>query len=312
MAELGLQKIVSVMGTNASGKSDLALYLAQEFCGEVVSADSRQVFRGLDIGAGKVSLQERQLVRHHLIDVAGLNEDFSLAQFQSLAFRSIDEILRRRRLPILVGGTGLYLMAVLEGYVLPPVAPNQRLRTQLEQLETELLVKRLSQLDGAALASIDVRNRRRLVRAIEILESGSSLERVALKRYLPLKLGLTWPKEVLRERIRLRLERRMNEGMVEEVRDLLASGARREWLDALGLEYRHILWFLQGRYKSLEELRLGLESAIWRFAQRQMTWFKRDRDIVWLDSTADYFREATVLVGRFCSVDGTNEYYLPQ
>lgn len=296
-----LPKVIAIMGTNASGKSLLGINIAEHFCGEVISADSRQVFKGLDLGAGKVSEGERKGIRHHLIDVAELNGEFSLARYQQLAYRAIDETFGRSHLPVVVGGSGLYLTAVCSGYLLVDVPPKKELRARMESLDTDALIQRLAMLDCEAVDKIDIRNRRRVIRAIEVAEAGvpSKDTRCYSPRYSVLKLGLTWRKEVLRDRIRARLLARLRNGMVEEVKYLLMSGANREWLYALGLEYRHILWLLDGRYKSVDELQCGLELAISQFAQRQMRWFRRDRELVWLNSEGDYLSEAVARVSAF-------------
>jgi tRNA dimethylallyltransferase len=282
------------MGPNASGKSNLGVALATRFDGEVISADSRQVFSKLDLGTGKLAQHERQGIPHHLVDIAEPGTDFSLARFQHLAYAAIDNVIGRGRMPILVGGTGLYVRAVLEGFVLVDVPKNPKRRKELETLRMESLVERLGELDELAFRRVDLNNRRRLIRAIEVAEAGVPFEatRCRSPHYLPLKLGLTWPDSVLRKRIQVRLSQRIEEGMIEEVFALLEGGVDRDWLHRLGLEYRHVLWFLDGKYSSVSDLEKGLSAAIWQFSRRQLTWFRKERDLVWLSGEDSYDQEA--------------------
>ena len=207
-----LPRIVAVVGTNASGKSSLGVRLAQRFGGEIVSADSRQVFRGLDLGSGKISPEEMRGVPHHLLDVCEPNDFFSMADFQALAYRAIDGILARGNVPFLVGGTGLYVASVTEGYQLSDRAPNLAYREELETKTTPELYKML--VSAAPGVEIDRNNRNRVMRALEKLESGDTKEPSREAKYRALKLGVSWDRETLKKRIDERLERRMNEGMV--------------------------------------------------------------------------------------------------
>lgn len=295
-----MEKIVAVVGTNASGKSGLAVYLAHRFDGEIISADSRQVYRGLDIGAGKLTHPEMEGVAHHLIDVAEPSQVFSVADFQRLAYTAIEDILRRGKLPLIVGGTGLYVRAVIEGFQLTSTPPDPELRTRLEELDTDALAQLLTTLSPDRGRSVDIRNRRRLVRAIEVAVSG---EETALRdsspRYLALQLGVTWPREILYQRIDRRLAHRLEHGMIEEVAGLLEHGVSALDLERFGLEYRYILRYLKGEYGSVAALYDALRHAIHAFARRQLTWFRRDRAIRWLDTEHDYRQEAEAAVKSF-------------
>jgi tRNA dimethylallyltransferase len=197
------QKLVVILGTNASGKSELSIRLAMHFGGEIVSADSRQVYRGLDLGSGKVSPAERKAIKHHLIDVADVTEYYSLAQYQRAAYSAIDIIFSSGKLPLLVGGTGLYISAIVEGYKLVDVPPNDPLRAELESLPLPQLVDRLEKLDPDAVRRIDKSNSRRLIRAIEIAAAGHGHPPAHKNspRYNCLQLGLTWPRDILVENI---------------------------------------------------------------------------------------------------------------
>ena len=289
-----MHKLVVVLGTNASGKSELGIRLAQHFSGEVVSADSRQVYRGLDLGTGKITPAQAALIPHHLIDVADVSEYYSLAQYQRAAYQSIDAIATAGKLPLLVGGTGLYVSAIVEGYELVDVPPNDALRNELEGLELGQLVARLQQCDPAAADVIDKSNRRRLIRAIEIASAGHrhGAARKRSPRYDCLQLGLSWPRDILEARIEQRLQERLANGMLDEVSGLRARGVSDLRLEKLGLEYRYITRYLRGELGSLQDLRSQLQIAIRQFAKEQITWFKRDHRIIWLDPLGDYSQEA--------------------
>ncbi len=289
-----MQKLIVILGTNASGKSELGVRLARQFGGEIVSADSRQVYRGLDLGSGKISQADAAGIRHHLIDVVDPQETFSLAQFQAQAYSAIEEIAQRGKRPLLVGGTGLYISAIVEGYELVDVPPNETLRAELETLSAEALAQRLKDADPEAARRVDLSNPRRVIRALEIAAAGLPHGEAQKRspRFGCLQLGLTWPREVLAERIERRLESRLASGMIEEVVALKARGVTDDRLDWFGLEYRFIARFLRREIPSLEELRKQLGTAILKFAKAQVTWFKRDKRILWLDPFGDYFQEA--------------------
>ncbi|MEI7728200.1 MAG: tRNA (adenosine(37)-N6)-dimethylallyltransferase MiaA [Verrucomicrobiota bacterium] len=289
-----MQKLVVILGTNASGKSELGIRLAAHFGSEVVSADSRQVYRGLDLGSGKITPAQAGKVKHHLIDVADVAEYYSLAQYQQAAYRSIDSLAAAGKLPFLVGGTGLYINAIVEGYELVDVPPNDLLRAELETLSPAQLVERLQKADPEAARQTDPNNPRRLIRALEIAAAGHahSAARKHSPRYNCLQLGLTWPREILEQRIEHRLRERLANGMIEEVAGLRARGVSDLRLEKLGLEYRYVTRYLCGELASLDDLRLQLGIAIRQFAKDQLTWFKRDRRIIWLDPFSDYFQAA--------------------
>jgi tRNA dimethylallyltransferase len=289
-----MQNLVVILGTNASGKSELGIRLANQFGGEIVSADSRQIYRGLDMGSGKITPAQAGTVKHHLIDVADLSDYYSLAEYQRAAYRAIDSISAAGMRPFLVGGTGLYISAIVEGYELVDVPPNDPLRAELESLPLPQLVERLETADPDAAGRIDKSNRRRLIRALEIAAGGRARTAARQKspRYHCLQLGLTWPREVLEERIEKRLRDRLNNGMIEEVAGLRSRGVPDLRLEKLGLEYRYVTRLLRGELATVDDLRRELAIAIRQFAKGQLTWFKRDRRIIWLDPFGDYFQEA--------------------
>lgn len=297
-------KLIVIAGTNASGKSGLGVELASRYGGEVVSADSRQVFRGLDLGSGKITPQEMRGVPHHLIDVCQPGDFFSMADFQRLAYAAIDGIQARGKLPFLVGGTGLYVDAVAEGYELSDRAPDLALRAELETHTTPELYQMLQEkLPGT---EIDPRNRNRVMRALERLAADDYHPGKRQPRYEVLKLGVSWDRETLKQRIDERLERRLRDGMVQEVQGLLDAGVSREFLMKLGLEYRYLTRYLDGEL-TYEQMVLELGNAIKKFAKRQVTWFKKDPAIHWLDMRADPAAQAAALIDRFLDGDGNGE-----
>lgn len=289
-------KLIAIVGTTASGKSSLGIDLAKHYNGEIISADSRQVYRHLDLGTGKVTKEEMAEVKHHLIDILDLNQPFSVAHFQKLAYEAIDDVLKRGHLPFLVGGTGLYTRAVVEGYNLSDVPPDAEQRKMLESLDREELCSRLEKL-GEKVS--DDEPARRLIRRLEKLEKGVKSENLSQPRYDVLQLGLTFDREELYSRIGIRLDQRIKEGMIDEVREVVKLGATPEFLEGLGLEYRLTYRYITGKYKSFEEYREDLFKQIRHFAKRQMTWFRKEKNIVWLNSKGDYLKEAITLIDDF-------------
>lgn len=289
-------KLVAIVGTTASGKSSLGIDLAKHYNGEIISADSRQVYRHLDLGTGKVTKEEMAEVKHHLIDILDLNQPFSVAHFQKLAYKAIDDVLDRGHLPFLVGGTGLYTRAVVEGYNLSDVPPDIEKRKMLEGLDRDELCLRLEKL-GEKVS--DDEPARRLIRRLEKLEKGVKSENLSHPRYDVLQLGLTFDREELYSRIGLRLDERIKEGMIDEVREVVKLGATPEFLEGLGLEYRLTYRYITGKYRNFEEYREDLFKQIRHFAKRQMTWFRKEKNIVWLDSKGDYLKEAISLIDDF-------------
>ena len=291
-----LPKMIVIEGTNASGKSALGIALARKYGGEIISADSRQVYRGLNLGSGKVTEDEMNGVRHHLLDVVEPGSFFSMADFQRLAYAAAEEILARGKVPFLVGGTGLYVDAVADGYLLSDKAPDAALRAHLETFDTPALYQML--LERVPDVEVDPRNRHRVMRMLEKLEAGDTHIAGKEARFSVLKFGVTCPREILKKRIDERLERRMRAGMAAEVQGLLDAGVSREFLLKLGLEYKYLTLYLTGRMGEAEMLE-ELSREIKRFAKRQMTWFRRDPRIIWLDMTADPEAEAGARIEAF-------------
>lgn len=296
-----LPKLVAVLGPTACGKSGLGVALARRFDGEVVSADSRQVYRGLDLGTGKITPEEMEGVPHHMLDVVDPGEMYSVADFQAGAYAAIDDILSRGKVPFLVGGTGLYLRSVTEGFVFSDAQPDPALREKLEALSTPELRALVEEKTGAALSGGEENNRQRLIRAAEKVLSGGWETPPAKPRYHCLLLGVTYPRQTVCDRIDQRLQARIDAGMIDEVANLRAAGVSDEFLDRLGLEYRFILHFLQGDVRDLEELKILLGTAIKQFAKRQMSWFRKDKNVLWLDMEADPIAQAAQTVSAFLS-----------
>jgi tRNA dimethylallyltransferase len=296
--------LLVLLGPTASGKTHLAVQAARHLDGEIISADSRQVYRGLDIGSGK-DLEEYGTTPYHLIDVADPGYEFSLFDFAQAFSRSFDEIRGRNRLPILCGGTGLYLDAVLQGYNLVKVGENRALRQELEPLSLALLQERLHALRPEQHNTTDLEDRCRLIRAIEIAvgEQQPESQPLHMPALTPRIFGLRWPRELLRKRITQRLRQRLEQGMLEEVEGLHGAGVSWETLDYYGLEYRFVGQYLQGQFNR-NDLFQKLNSAIHQFAKRQETWFRRmERQgvaIHWLDGEGDPVAELIVACPDLC------------
>ncbi len=299
------QKIVVIVGPTAIGKSSLAVELARLFDGEIVSADSRQIYRSLDIGTGKVTAREMRGVRHHLLDVASPRKQWSVAQYVRHADRAIRSIVRHGKLPIVVGGTGFYIDALLGDTLLPDVPANPTLRRALRKQSPRELLLELARLDPAHAQTIEPLNPRRLIRAIEIAHALGTVPKIqSREKYDALVIGLTLPDPELRERIRARLKARLRRGLIAEIRRLREKG-KLSWqrLDALGLEYRYVSRHLRGAI-TRDELEQTLEQKIWQYARRQKTWFKRNKKIRWF--RPDEYKKISMCVKRGGTISNTS------
>jgi tRNA dimethylallyltransferase len=289
--------LLVLLGPTASGKTRVGVELAEALNAEIISADSRQVFRQMDVGTGK-DLEEYGEIPYHLIDIAAPGSEFSVFAFQRAFIQAFDAITARRKLPLLVGGTGLYLDAVLRNYLLLEVPENPALRAELAELDDARLRQRLLALKPAQHNRTDLDDRERLLRAIEIAsaEQAGPEPVAALPQLAPRVFGLRWPRETLRRRISARLKERLQSGMLEEVAALHAAGIPWERLDFYGLEYRFISRYLQGELNR-NDMTQQLNSAIHQFAKRQETWFRRMEKhgvvIDWVD--AEQAPTATIL-----------------
>lgn len=293
--------VIVISGTNASGKSSLGIELAQKYNGEIISADSRQIFRKFDLCCGKVTGEERNMVPHHMIDICNVGDSFSVSDYQKRVYKLIPEIIGRGRLPFVVGGTGLYIDAITKGYNFADEIIDFEYRKQLEDKTVPELQAMLSDNAICLLKNnnSEFNNKRRLIRAIEKEKNGSSLLVSNHPMYDILQIGVTWPKELLYKRIDRRLAMRIEQGMIDEVRDYLQGGGNPQYLYNLGLEYKYIAWYIEGKYTSLEEFSYEMERAIKYFAKQQIKWFKRNPNIYWIDMTRDYFNESCDLIDDF-------------
>ncbi|MGB8645368.1 MAG: tRNA (adenosine(37)-N6)-dimethylallyltransferase MiaA [Anaerolineae bacterium] len=282
--------LLAIVGPTAVGKTEIALQLGQALDGEIVSADSRQIYREMDIATAKPSPAERERVPHHLIDIVNPDESFTLAEYQERAYAAIDEILARGKQPLLVGGTGLYVRAVIEGLNIPRVPPNPERRRALEQIPTPELYARLQQLDPAIAVTILPNNVRRIIRALEVIDATGELMSTLQTRHPPpypiVQIGLTMPRDLLYARVDTRIDRMIEQGVVDEVRRLVARGYAFTLPSMTGLGYREIGQYLRGEIPLEEAVRL-LKSNTRKFIRHQANWFRpTDSRIHWFDLSA--------------------------
>ena len=295
-----LNKLVVILGPTASGKTDLSIKLAKKFNGKVVSADSRQIYKGMNVGSGKITKKDMQGIPHYLLDIANPKTRFTVAQYQKLALSVIKKIQKMDGLPFLVGGTGFYIQSVVDGIVIPEVKPDWKLRKKLEKLTTEKMFEKLKKIDPKRAESIDKKNPRRLIRALEIvLSTGKPVPEL---RGGPdstdlevLQIGIKKSPDELKKLINKRLLKRLkNNVMVNEVKKLKASGLSWKRLEEFGLEYRYVAQYLQNKL-TYQEMIGEIQKESEHFGKRQMTWFKRDKRIHWIKNN----KEAIKLVDEF-------------
>lgn len=268
--------IIVVAGPTASGKSDFAVDLALEYNGEIISADSRQIYRYLDIGTGKISKKEMKGVPHHMIDVCDINDSFSVAEYKKMALPIIEDILTRGKTPIICGGTGQYIDALIFTSSFPRVPPNKKLREELEKKTTEALFNDLKKKDSRRAKVIDKYNRVRIIRALEIIHAIGkvpSLKKESLQFDVTMYL-LDPKKEILEKRIEKRLLKRLENGMLTEMSSLLQKGYTQKKIAERGIEYRYMSDYMDKKI-SYDELVQKLKTQIWRYAKRQKTWNKK-------------------------------------
>jgi tRNA dimethylallyltransferase len=279
-------KIIIVSGPTASGKSDLAVQIAKKYKGEIISADSRQVYKDLNIGTGKITKKEMFGIKHHLLDIENPKNKFTAENFRELGEKAIEKIIEDKKIPIICGGTGFYIEALISRENFPNVPPNEKLRKELEKKSLDELLKILETLDKRRFENIDKQNKRRIIRAIEIAKVLGKVPETNLddSKYEALWIGTTWPDEILKERIHTRLLKRLKMGMLNEAKKLHTKGLSWKRMEELGLEYRYMARHLQGEI-SKEEMISELEKEIWHYAKRQMTWFKRNQKINWFKPT---------------------------
>ena len=290
------RKIIVILGPTASGKSALAVKIAKKINGEIISADSRQVYKGLDIGGGKITKKEMGGIPHYCLDIVSPKKIFTVANFKECAEKAIEKIFAKNKTPIIVGGTGLYIQAIVDNIVLPEVKPDWKLRKELEKKTTEEMFKMLKKLDPERARSIDAKNPRRLIRAIEIAKALGKIPNLAVKppSWGSLQIGLKLPDEILKKNIEKRIKKMLKSGLVAETRKLKESGLSWKRIYELSFEYKYPALFLQGKI-SKDEMLAKMLTENWQYAKRQMTWFKRDKRIRWISKE----KQAEKLIKKF-------------
>ncbi len=284
----GEKALIVICGPTASGKTALSLRIAEDFDGEIISADSAQVYRQMDIGSDKVSVADRQKIKHHLVDVRSINQPFTMADFKREATHAIGEILNKGKLPIICGGTGLYISSVVDNYDLPVAPPSQKIRDELEKeykkKGAEGLYNILLDLDPVSASKIHPNNVRYVARALEIvLQTKKPIERSKKKPlYNIFKMAVDWPREVLYERINKRVDEQIDRGLLNEIKTLISEGYSEQSQAFSALGYKEYFPYLRGE-KSLEDCKEELKQNSRNFAKRQLTWFRKEEDIFWIE-----------------------------
>jgi len=295
------QKLLVIVGPTASGKTSLALKLAKKFNGEIVSADSRQIYRGMNIGTAKAPISEMKEIPHNLLDIKNPDEEYTVAEFKRDAIKAIEKITTKKKIPILVGGTGLYIRAVVDNLDIPAVKPNAKLREKLEdEMNTkglEYLFQELIELDPEAAYIVDGKNPRRVIRALEVaIATGkpfTAQRKKGERLFDALEIGISVPPDKLKTRIEKRADAMVKNGLIREVKTLLKKyGLKPIAFDAIG--YKEIIDALEGKTTMPEAIEL-IKKKTWAFARRQMTWFRKDKEIQWVKNE----KEALGLVRRF-------------
>ena len=279
------RKIIVILGPTASGKSALAVKIARKFNGEIISADSRQVYKGLNIGTGKITKKEMGGIPHHCMDIVSPKKIFTVVDFKKCAEKAIEKIFAKNKIPIIVGGTGLYIQAIVDNIVLPEVKPNWKLRKELEKKTTEEMFGMLKKLDPERARNIDAKNPRRLIRAIEIAKKlGKTPKLMSMsRRDLDIRqIGIKLPDEILKKNIEKRIKKMLKNGLVAETKKLKSSVLPWKRIYELGFEYKYPALFLQNKISKDEMLaKMLIENR--QYSKRQMTWFKRDKRIKWIN-----------------------------
>jgi len=284
----GKPAIIAIVGPTASGKTSLSIELAKEINGEIVSADSRQIYKYMDIGTDKIHESNMQGIKHHLIDVVDPSEEFTLADYKRMATKAINEIHRKKKIPILCGGTGLYLNAIIQNYQVPPVPPQYDLRQKLaryyEEHGAQALHKLLEERDPAAAKQIHPNNVTYVVRALEINLAGNQVKRnqAGGAEFSVYTIGIDWPRETLYERINGRVDELMGSGLLNEVKTLLMRGYNEKMSSMSSLGYLELIEFLKGDV-TLDQAVENIKKNTRNYCKRQLTWFRRYKDIQWVD-----------------------------
>ncbi len=278
-------KVIVIVGPTASGKTRLSIELAKKFDGEIISADSRQIYKGLDLGTGKVTKEEMDGIPHHMLDVSDPMNIYTSSDFVHDAKLVLDDILKRKKIPIIAGGTFFYIDNLLGKIQTPEVPPNKELRAKLEKMSTDALFTVLLQNDARRAEEIDPHNKRRLIRALEIIEVlGRVPKQKSEIKYDTFTVGIKTNRKQLHENIKIRIEDRLEEGMIEEVKKLHEGGMTYERMEDLGLEYRYISRLLQKKLTKEKTIK-ELNAKTRQFAKRQLSWLNRNKEIHWHTNT---------------------------
>jgi tRNA dimethylallyltransferase len=290
------KKLIVILGPTASGKTELAIKLAKKFNGEIVSADSRQVYKGMDIGTAKPTKKEMRGVPHHLLDIASPKRKFTVAQYRKLALKAIEKIQKKGKIPFLVGGTWFYIRAIVDGLVIPEVPPNWKLRRELEKKSPKELYKILKKLDPKRAKTVERENPRRLIRAIEICKKIGKVPPLKFNPlpYPVLMIGIKRKKKELKERIRKRFFEWLKKGLILEVIRLRKMGVSFKRIEEFGMHYREIAKYLKGEISEKEMIENSIRE-IQNYAKKQLNWFKKDKRVKWVKD----LREAEKLVKKY-------------
>ena len=280
-----MQKIITVIGATGSGKSDFAVKLAKRFNGEVISADSRQIYKGLDLSTGKVTPEEMDGVPHHLLNIVPLGKPYSVYNFKQDATKAIGGISSRGKLPIICGGTGLYTRALVEGFSLTERDIDNAVASELEEKTIEEL-QQIIATNNIPLVETDIKNKRRLISAI-VKHKHNILEAENAPEYNALQICLVFPREQQRERIKARLKARLDAGMLAEIEEAIKAGADPEFLKTLGLDMRYSVMQLNGEFKNYDEFFETLFTKECQYAKRQQTWFKKEKNCIYINPLED-------------------------
>ncbi|MFH1455099.1 MAG: tRNA (adenosine(37)-N6)-dimethylallyltransferase MiaA [bacterium] len=277
-------KIIVILGPTATGKSDIAIQIAKKVGGEIISADSRQIYKGMDLGSGKITKKEMLGIPHHLLDIISPNTLFSVVKYKKLVEKEIEKIIVKNKVPIICGGTGYYIDSIVNNIVLPEVKINKKLRQKLEKYSAEKLFGILERLSLSRAKNIDKYNKVRLIRAIEIARALGDVPKIqeGPSKYDFILIGLDTKDDILKEKIIIRLFRRMKLGMINEVKKLHKNGVGWKRLESFGLEYRQVALYLQNKI-TRDQMLENLKNEIWYFVKRQRTWFKRNENIKWFE-----------------------------
>ena len=305
--------LMAILGPTAVGKTELSLKIAEQINGEIISADSMQIYRNMDIGTAKASQFDRKQIKHHLIDIVNPDQDFSVADYQERVDALIPKIVKRGNIPILVGGTGLYIKAIIQGFLFPEMETNNELRSKLEKeaekYGNEYVHNKLEEIDIELANKLHPNDLRRVIRGIEVYnETGNTITYYKKKqeatpmRYNALKIGLTREREMLYKRINQRIDIMIENGLINEVENLLDSGYDIGMTALQGLGYKEIVGYLNNEYSLDEAVRI-LKRDTRHFAKRQITWFNRDNDINWFNlsqrNTEPVFNEIMNLIKKW-------------